>query len=281
MVMKTRLATVDKARFGPWAVVTGSSSGIGREFARQLAANGIDVVLVARREELLREIGRELSTRYGVEHRVVGLDLTEPDFLDRLARATADLDVGLVVSNAGAAMPGEFLSHDLEALRVILRLHGMATLEVVHHFGGRLARRGRGGMILVGASGAQYGIPNHAHAGATKAYILALGKGLHPEFARRGVNLCVLLPGLTDTPVLGEFGFDPGTSPLKPMTVERCVVEGLDAVAANRVARVPGRLNRLIATVIPARVTSMMMGRMIGQGVARVAAERSNDQPKP
>jgi uncharacterized protein len=274
MVMKTWLAAVDKARFGPWAVVTGASSGIGREFARQLAANGIHVVLVARREALLRELGRELSTRYGVEHRVVGLDLTEPDFLDRLAEATDDLDIGLVVSNAGAAMPGEFLSQDLDALRANLRLHSMACLEVVHHFGGRLARRGRGGMILVGAAGSQHGIPTMAHAAATKAYVLALGKGLHPEFARRGLSLCVLLPGLTDTPVLDELGLGPDTSPLKPMTVERCVAEGLDAVAANRVARIPGRLNRVMATVIPTRVTSMMMGRMIGQGVARAAAQK-------
>jgi hypothetical protein len=129
-------------------------------------------------------------------------------------------------------------------------------------------------MILVGASGSQHGIPTMAHAAATKAYVLALGKGLHAEFARRGVSLCVLLPGLTDTPVLDELGFGQGTSPLKPMTVQRCVAEGLDAVAANRVARVPGRLNRVMATVVPAGITSMMMGRMIGQGVARVAAEK-------
>lgn len=272
--MKTWLAAVDKARFGPWAVITGASSGIGREFARQLAANGVHVVLVARRDALLRELGHELSTRYHVEHRVVGLDLTEPDFLDRLAEATDDLDVGLVVSNAGAAMPGEFLSHDLDALRAILRLHGMASLEIAHHFGGRLARRGRGGMILVGASGSQHGIPTMAHAAATKAYVLALGKGLHTEFTRRGLSLCVLLPGLTDTPVLDDLGFTPDTSPLTPMTVERCVAEGLDAVAANRVARIPGRLNRVLATVIPARVTSLMMGRMISQGVARAAAQK-------
>ena len=74
--MKTWLATIDRARFGPWAVVTGASSGIGREFARQLAANGINVVLIARRQALLAEAGREFSTRYGVEHRVVALDLT-------------------------------------------------------------------------------------------------------------------------------------------------------------------------------------------------------------
>src|SRR5882724_541432 len=93
--MKTQ---IEKKRFGPWALITGASSGIGREFARQIAASGINVVLVARREGLLKEAGVELSKRYGVEHRVVVLDVSREDFIRQLSPATADLDIGLVVS---------------------------------------------------------------------------------------------------------------------------------------------------------------------------------------
>lgn len=273
--MKTWLATVDRARFGPWAVVTGASSGIGREFARQLAANGINVVLIARRQALLAEAGREFSTRYGAEHRVVALDLTEPGFLERIAGATDDLDIGLVVSNAGTATPGEFLSHDLDALQAVMSLNATATLEVTHHFGGRLARRGRGGMILVSAAGSRHGVPNMANDAATKAYVLALGQALHREFARHGVTVSVLLPGMTDTPTLDKLGFQPGTSPLKPMTVEQCAAEGLAALAANRAAHIAGRLNRVSDRVIPARVTSMMMGRMFRQWAERRPAQEA------
>ena len=273
--MKTRLATVDRTLFGPWAVVTGASSGIGREFARQLAANGINVVLIARRQALLAEAGREFSTQYGVEHRVVALDLTEPGFLERIAGATDDLDIGLVVSNAGTAMPGEFLSHDLDALHAVMSLNATATLEVTHHFGGRLARRGRGGMILVSAAGSRHGVPNMANDAATKAYVLALGQALHREFARHGVTVSVLLPGMTDTPTLDRLGFQPGTSPLKPMTVEQCVAEGLAALAANRATHIAGRLNRVSDRVIPARVTSMMMGRMFRQWAERRPAQEA------
>jgi short-subunit dehydrogenase len=273
--MKTWLATIDRARFGPWAVVTGASSGIGREFARQLAANGINVVLIARRQALLAEAGREFSTQYGVEHRVVALDLTEPGFLERIAGATDDLDIGLVVSNAGTAMPGEFLSHDLDALQAVMSLNATATLEVTHHFGGRLARRGRGGMILVSAAGSRHGVPNMANDAATKAYVLALGQALHREFARHGVTVSVLLPGMTDTPTLDKLGFQPGTSPLKPMTVEQCVAEGLAALAANRATHIAGRLNRVSDRVIPARVTSMMMGRMFRQWAERRPAQEA------
>ena len=106
------LAKLDKTRFGPWAVVTGASSGIGREFARQIAASGINLVLVARREALLREAGAEFSKAYGVEHQIVVADLSEESFLSRLASVTGDLDIGLVVSNAGTANPGEFLKLD-------------------------------------------------------------------------------------------------------------------------------------------------------------------------
>src|SRR6267378_7988862 len=117
---------LDKKRFGPWALVTGASSGIGREFARQLAASGINVVLVARREEMLKEAGLEVSKRYGVEHRILVLDVSREDFIGRLASATNDLDIGLVVSNAGTGNPGEFLKLDRQLLQTTLRLSTMA-----------------------------------------------------------------------------------------------------------------------------------------------------------
>ena len=105
-------AQIDKRRFGPCAVITGASSGIGREFARQIAASGIHVALVGRREPLLRTVGAEYTKVVGVQHRIIALDLSEPDFLPVLADATRDLDVGLVVSNAGTGNSGEFLKLD-------------------------------------------------------------------------------------------------------------------------------------------------------------------------
>src|SRR5260370_16546264 len=104
---------LDKERFGPWALVTGASSGIGKEFARQIAASGINIVLVARREDLLKEAGVEFSKRYGVEHRVVVLDVSREDFIGQLASATDDLDIGLVVSNPPPANPPQLLNLDL------------------------------------------------------------------------------------------------------------------------------------------------------------------------
>jgi NAD(P)-dependent dehydrogenase (short-subunit alcohol dehydrogenase family) len=119
-------AALDKKRFGPWALVTGASSGIGEEFARQIAASGIHVALVGRREPLLRTVGAECTRASGVQHRIIPLDLSEPDFLPVLADATRDLDIGLVVSNAGTGNPGEFLKLDRQLLQETLRLSTMA-----------------------------------------------------------------------------------------------------------------------------------------------------------
>jgi short-subunit dehydrogenase len=141
---------LDKGQFGPWALVTGASSGIGKEFAGQIAASGINVLLVARRDALLAELGRAISQEFGVQYRALAMDLSQEGFIAGLAEATNDLDIGLVVSNAGTANPGEFLKLDRQLLQATLRLNTMAHLEITHHFGAKLAERRRGGLILVG-----------------------------------------------------------------------------------------------------------------------------------
>src|SRR6202051_2719133 len=143
---KKMTAALDKRRFGPWALVTGASSGIGKEFARQIAASGINVVLVARREKLLDEVGQGLANGFNVQYRNVVADLSQEGFLDKLTEATNDLDIGLVVSNAGTGNPGEFLKPDRQLLQATLRLSTMAHLEIAHHFGAKLTQRRRGGI---------------------------------------------------------------------------------------------------------------------------------------
>jgi short-subunit dehydrogenase len=133
---------VDKKRFGPWTLVTGASSGIGKEFARQLAASGLNVVLVARRESLLNEVGQGLAKDFNVEYRTVVADLSQEGFLQELAEATNDLDIGLVVSNAGTGNPGEFLKTDRGEVESLLRLNTLAHLDVAHHFGRKFVERG-------------------------------------------------------------------------------------------------------------------------------------------
>src|SRR5260370_35961762 len=113
--------SLENKRFRHWALVTGASSRIGKEFAEQIAASGINIGLGARREDLLKEVGVEFSKRDGVEHRVVVLDVSRENFIGQLASATDDLDIGLVVSNAGTGNPGEFLKLDRQLHQATLR----------------------------------------------------------------------------------------------------------------------------------------------------------------
>src|SRR5882757_5629545 len=268
---------LDKKRFGPWALVTGASSGIGKEFARQIAASGINVVLVARREDLLKKAGVEFSKRYGVEHRIVVLDVSQEGFIEQLASDTDDLDIGLVVSNAGTGNPGEFLKHDRQLHRTTLRISAVANLDITHHFGAKLAKRHRGGIVLVGAMGAEAGVPRMANDGAAKAYIHSLGEALHYEFKPLGVYVTVLAAGFTDTAVLDKFGLDPKNMPMKPMSVEQCVSEALDGLRKNRSRVVPGRLNRIMNALVPASLARKLEADLLGRGLVSKAAPKTEN----
>jgi hypothetical protein len=273
---------------GPWAVVTGASSGIGKEFARQIAASGINIVLVARREALLDEVGKAIAKDFKVQYRTVVADLSRAGFLENLAKATDDLDIGLVVSNAGTGNPGEFLKIDREVLEGLLRLNTLAHLDIAHHFGQKLASRGRGGLLLVGAMGASNGLPYMANDGGAKAYVHSLGEGLHVELKPLSVYVTVMQPGLIDTPVIAKFGLSPDNMPMKPMNVEQCVSEGLEALQENRSMIIPGRMNRIMNAVVPGSVARGMMASMLRNTLASRPAKaqpqakpQTQPQPKP
>ena len=271
-------ATIDRERFGPWALVTGASSGIGKEFARQIAASGINVVLVARRDASLADLGRTISQEFDVQYRALAMDLSQEGFIAGLADATHDIDIGLVVSNAGTGNPGEFLKLDRQLLQETLRLGTMAHLDIAHHFGQKLSERRRGGIILAGAMGAENGVPVMANDGAAKAYVHSLGEALHYEFKPLGVYVTVLAAGFTNTAVIDKFGLDPTTMPMRPMSVEQCVSEGLRGLRKNRSRVVPGRLNRIMNAFVPASLARKLLADLLGKGLAsKPASAKAQD----
>jgi uncharacterized protein len=265
--MRSNVSSIDKHRFGPWAIVTGASSGIGREFARQIAANGINVVTVARRLHLLQEVGRELEKEFGIQYRAVQADLSEDGFMASLQDVTTDLDIGLVVSNAGTATPGYFLKEDPRDTMKLFKLNAQAHLEIAHFFGRKLAQRGRGGLLLTGAMGATQGVPFVVATSASKAFVQTLGEGLNFELGPLGINVTVLVVGPTQTAIIDKFGLDPATMPMKPMAVEQCVFEGLEALKKNRASIINGRVNRIMTAVIPAGLQKGMMKKMMEKGL--------------
>ena len=173
-----------------------------------------------------------------------------------------------MVSNAGTPHPGAFLNIDRSELEKGLRLNTLAHLDIAHHFGQRLAKRGQGGLLLVGAMGSENGVPYMANDGAAKAFVHSLGEALHIEFRPLGICVTVLSPGFTDTPVLAKLGLTTDTMPMKPMKAEQCVSEGLKAIQENRSMIIPGRMNRIMNAVVPASVTRTMEAKMLSKALA-------------
>jgi hypothetical protein len=188
-----------RERYGDWALVTGASSGIGAAFARALAREGMSLVLAARREERLRDLAAELEKGFAVATRVVAVDLAAPGGAERLAAAAADLDVAVLVNNAGVGLAGRFDGQDPERLREMVELNCTAPLWLARRLVPRMRERGRGAVIFTGSQAAKQPLPLHAAYAATKAFDGFLGEALWAELRGSGVDVLVVEPGSTDT----------------------------------------------------------------------------------
>jgi short-subunit dehydrogenase len=258
-----RSATSFQKTFGPWSLVTGASSGIGSEFARLLAAQGLNVVVAARRKSLLEALAAELRDRFEVESRTVVVDLAFEEAVGLLEQAVLDLDVGLVVSNAGTGAPGRFLRQDHAEQLERFRLNALAHLNIAYAFGRRLERRGGGVLILGGAMGAAHGIPFMAADAGAKALVQSLGESLHLELKDQGIQVMTLIVPPTDTAIIAKFGLDPSQMPMKPMSAEQCASEALRDFRKGRSISLPGRANRVMSAIVPVPLARIMMGTMI------------------
>jgi len=271
---------VDKQRFGPWALVTGASSGLGAAFAAHLAANGVNVVLAARRLSTLDEIGRDLPHQHRIQYRSVRVDLADPDSVHTLHEATNDLDLGTVISNAGDMNLGEFLATPYDALLAELRLNTQAHLSLAHHFGQALTRRGRGGLLLVSSVAGLQGVPYIANYSATKSYVVSLGEALHRELSPRGVHVTVLVPGATATAMTARFGADKTAMGRLMMSADACAAEGLAALAANHAVRISGRMNRATVAFTPRKARVRVFGAMNRSMAHRLTTASSPNTPE-
>jgi short-subunit dehydrogenase len=249
-----------KDRFGPWAIVTGASEGIGREFARQIAAEGIDLILVARRKNLLEDLGRDLSNEYGVECIAVPADLSSPGFLDTIRAATEGREIGLLVNNAGIGSLGEFLEADQEELRGILAVNTTAPTVLSHSYGREMARRGRGGILMVSSMVAFMSAPHMWNYPATKAYILLLGEALNYELGGHGVAVSTVLPGFTSPGFTDQLDVSRIPMPIaKSPKVVQIALRGL----GRRSVILPGFMNTMMyrmSGLLPRRLNVSLMG---------------------
>ncbi|SDD11907.1 SDR family NAD(P)-dependent oxidoreductase [Rhodococcus tukisamuensis] len=222
---------IDKNQYGPWAVIAGGSEGVGAAFADELAQAGLNLVLIARKPGPLEETAEKVRA-HGVEVRTLSLDLLAADAMDQVRAATDDVEVGLMIFNAGANSYGhEFVTGDLDGFRGVIDLNITRQLELSHHFGARMKDRGRGGVMLLGSLAGYMGSEHQSIYAASKAFSRVFAESLWLELEPHGVHVVELILGVTRTPAMVRAGlnFDiPGMLVAEPEDVAR---EGLEHLA--------------------------------------------------
>ncbi len=232
----------DLQKYGPWALVIGGSEGVGEEFARLLAADGFKLVLVARKSAPLEKLASELRGQ-GSEVRILSADMSQPDVLSQVRAVTDDIEIGLLVYNAGAnSTRGRFVELPEEVTQSVIAVNVLGQANFARHYGALMAARGRGGIILGGSLSSYLGSPTLAAYTASKAFSRIFSESLWAEMAPLGVDVLHLNIGFTATPAMDRLGM-PVELAEPPATVAR---EGLENIAKGPVwiVSTPGNLER-------------------------------------
>jgi short-subunit dehydrogenase len=247
-------------KYGPWGLVAGASEGLGAAWANALAARGLNLVLLARRADVLDATAASIRAKHSVEVRTSSLDVAAAGFAAELEKLTAGLEVGLAVFNAAHAPAGPFLDSSLENQLRSVEVNCRGPLTLAHVLGRSMAARGRGGLVLMSSLTAFSGSPFLSTYGATKAFNLVLGEGLWFELRARGVDVLAVAAGATTTP--GFWRASPHGEP-GMISPEQVVAEALPKLGRTGVM-IPGAFNRVasffLRRVLPRRTAVRILG---------------------
>ena len=192
-----------RAKYGPWAIISGASEGVGRELARKIAGGGVHCVLIARRQGPLDALAQEIEQEFGVACVTASIDLSAPDAVERIKAAAGEREIGLYVSNAGGDPEGaKFLDLPLESWAGQVQRGISTVMGCCHHYGRAMRARGRGGLLLIGSGSCWGGSAFMAAYSAIKAFDLNFAESLWAEFRPHDVDVLYMVLGTTDTPEL-------------------------------------------------------------------------------
>jgi short-subunit dehydrogenase len=255
-----------------WAVVTGASSGLGVDFARGLARRGANLVLVARREDRMKQLGAELEAAHGVHVRVIPLDLAKresPTLLFERTRALA-LEIDVLVNNAGFGLYGPFAKIPWEREHEMLELDVVSLVHLTKLFLPGMLARGRGWLLHVASIGAYQPTPTYASYSAAKSFVLSFGEALCYELRGTQVKSTVVSPGVTRSEFLAVSGQTPNLYQRSMMMESAAVAEaGIRAMLRGRPSVTPGVGNKLGAfsmRLLPRRMQAAIANRSMNLG---------------
>jgi len=267
-------ATPWTQRYGSTALVTGASSGIGEQFAQQLAQKGFDLLITARRADRLHALQEKLEREYHVSVTCLACDLCEPAQVAALIGRAQQMELGLVISNAGYGVPkGGYLSIEPDALEAMYQANSLAPARIARALLPGMVARGRGGFIFTGSIEGDMIIPWSIGYAASKAFLHSLVLGLGYEVKDSGVDILLLAPGATDTdaPLKQGISRDQLSGLMSPALVAQQALEQL----GRRPHFIPGAGNRLFVAVLrllPRKFAIAMAGYGMQRAMERSAA---------
>lgn len=257
-----------RARYGPVALVTGASSGIGWAFAEELATRGFNLVLTARRVDRLGELAAQLEREHGVKSQIIGADLSDQAAPAAILEQTEGIDIGLVVSNAGFNMKGVYETKSASSLTKLLMVNCYAPMQLAHGFIPRLKARGKSGIIFTSSVEGLIGGPYSVAYSASKSLVNALAEGLWGELAGTGVDVLSLCPGATESEATTQRGIA-GTPMQNLQPAEEVACRGLDGIAEGPIlipnASYEAMFDQLLA--LPRREALTNMAKSIKQHI--------------
>jgi short-subunit dehydrogenase len=267
--MATNPAWAEK--YGPWAIVTGAASGLGKEFASQLAAQQLNIIAVDIQEQPLNEHISFLQETYGITAIPAIVDLAQTDFLDVLTKVVGEKEVGLLANVAGLSYVGEFLDLPLANLQKQISVNCLAPMTLSYHFGQQMRQRGRGGIIFISSASAYQGTALVANYAATKAFNLILAEGLWDELRAAGVDVLGFAPGATNTPGFHKDNPQYKAVAMPYMEAGPTVAEAIAALGKTP-SKVAGSNNRR-ATFLTGRVLSRTQAiKLFGNSMRKIYA---------
>jgi uncharacterized protein len=228
-------------KYGSWAIVTGASNGLGKEFAIQLAKIGFNVVLVARRKNLLIELSNELENSYGIKSLPINLDLGHTDAANMLDEMTSNLDIGLIVSNAGFGTSGKLIESEIDVEKNLVDLNCRSLMELSYIFGEKFTKKKRGGIILISSLLGFVGAAGSANYAASKAFVQSFGEGFHSEMKPHNVDVLTVAPGPIHTGFAERANMN-FILALKPEDVAKVSINAL----GQKITLLPGFLTKFL-----------------------------------
>jgi short-subunit dehydrogenase len=272
-----------KNKYGPWALITGAAKGLGAEFAMQIAEQGIHIIGVDIDKIALNKTLEQVQEKTKVQAKSIQLDLGASDFMENLLVQIEDLEIGLLVNNAGISNIGYFANQEIDFLQTQLRINVEAVLKLSHHFSKQMIAQKRGGIIILSSGAGQLSSAYNASYASTKAYGLSLAESLWAELKPFNIDVLGFMPGPTKTP--GYVGQGGNGDAFMVMSTKDSVKQALAALgkkpshyAATLFFRLTHQIiTRFISTKLRIKIVSNQIKKMFKIGALKTKQEHLNE----